>query len=66
MVRTRNSQWSRDDVQCPYREGRVRKVRSSVLKSDDDSLEVDNIERREDDFTKEIEFCLGNYSKTTI
>ena len=42
------------------------KVRSSVLKSDDDSLEVDNIERREDDFTKKIDSCLGNYSKATI
>ena len=30
-----------------------------MLVSDEDNLEVGNIERREDDFTKEIEFCLG-------
>ena len=42
------------------------KLRSSVLKSDDDSLEVGNIERRKDDFTKEMESCIGNYSKATI
>ena len=30
-----------------------------MLKSDDDSLEVDKIERREDDFTKELNFVLG-------
>ena len=44
----------------------MRKVRSSLLKSDDDSLEVENIERKEDDFIKEIELCLDNYSKTII
>ena len=42
------------------------KGRIIILKCVDKSLEVDNIERRGDDFTKEIEFCVGNYSKTTI
>ena len=42
------------------------KVRSSVLKSDDDSLEVGKIKRRKDDFTKEMESYIGNYSKATI
>lgn len=43
IVRTLNSHWPRDGVQCPYREGRVRKVKSSVLEFDDDILEVDNV-----------------------
>ena len=42
------------------------KVRSSVLKFDDDSLEKDNSKRRKDDFTKEMESYIGNYSKATI
>ena len=42
------------------------KVRSSVLRLDDNSLGSDNSKRRKDDFTKEMESYIGNYSKATI